>query len=730
MKPLSLSLRNVRTYESLDLDLPVGACAWIGENGAGKTSIMAAIDAALFGPDSRTFADWLSEESPEGTMSITLTFEHERETYRARRTYSGKGRGQSKFDLERQTSHFADDERGEIWNYEPLTVESQKSTQQVLEDLIGLTRETFRASSFIAAGAMFCDLPPREQKRILGELLQLGQWDGWKDTAALKRRATESELDRLAGSLERAEAELAERPQIEAERAAAQERESEAKTALDSAVSQLASARERLAQARSEGERRAGAEKAVQDAEAMVSTLKAQIEGRETAVAQYDGRLAEREGLETLVEGLPGLERERDSLAAQKQGWAERGTLLAEHERLSAEARIARQNALDLEDRALRVLADTGEPCDRCGQALHAEAMQRAATSYRDEAQAFAFCAHNIENAELPDLNAKIGALPADAPDQERAARVHDLIQLGQNAQVKLAALDEVKQHREEANSELLKMRAELPEREQGLTATRAALTALGPHDPQAIMEVQFLFEKAERKEQAVHYEITQVERQLAVFQERLERLDTIVAEAKTARDRRDTLHADLDLYTKMEKACGQNGVPALILEQIAIPQLETAADEILRRFGCKAIGVQLLTQREKKDGGLADTLQVNVLTEHGSRNYSTFSTGERLRINAALTLAIAQLVAARSAHTGLLVIDDLGPLDAQGMAVLAEICQDLQETVGRVYVISQASELRDAFEHSITIESVDGKSRIVNGTTTEPIPTIESSIA
>jgi DNA repair protein SbcC/Rad50 len=100
VNPLRLELRSCRTYESLDLDLPEGAVAIIGPNGAGKSTLVNALDVALFGPESRTLADWLSEDAPEGTLSICLTFEHEGATYRARRTYIGKGRGASKFELE------------------------------------------------------------------------------------------------------------------------------------------------------------------------------------------------------------------------------------------------------------------------------------------------------------------------------------------------------------------------------------------------------------------------------------------------------------------------------------------------------------------------------------------------------------------------------------------------------------------------------------------------------
>src|ERR1051326_761908 len=366
--------------------------------------------------------------------------------------------------------------------WEPLTLESQTATQEEIERITGLNRATFRASSFIAAGINFCELQPREQKRILGELLQLGQWDEWRDRAASERRSTESELDRLAGGLERAEQELAGRAQVEQELATARERERETKAFLDAALSRLATAREALAEARAKAERRAGAEKAVQQADQAVSDLQATIAAREASVRQNDLRLAEREGLAVLVEGLPGLERERDKLAEQAEGFAERERLVVERDRLAAEGQQSRAKADDLMARAIAVQDGHVDLCDRCGQTLPDDAAKRAADSYSTEAIEHSLRATKIEEHDLPILNEKISALPTEPPDRERAAHVHDLIHQGQNAQQRLAALDEVASQREQAVRELEEMRAGLPERGSVAAAAHAQLEALGPH--------------------------------------------------------------------------------------------------------------------------------------------------------------------------------------------------------------------------------------------------------
>ena len=96
MRPLSLHLENVRTFDRLDFDFPEGCAVIVSPNGGGKTTLVSSIDVALFGAESRSLADWLSKDRPEATMTILLVFEHGGKRYCIRRTFNGKGRGTSR----------------------------------------------------------------------------------------------------------------------------------------------------------------------------------------------------------------------------------------------------------------------------------------------------------------------------------------------------------------------------------------------------------------------------------------------------------------------------------------------------------------------------------------------------------------------------------------------------------------------------------------------------------
>ena len=110
MRPLRLRATNFRTYPELDITFGDGLLGVLGEirdapegsssNGSGKSSILEAIDIALFGR--RSLASYLTRGADTETMMVELTFEHAGETYRVRRTYSSRGRGKTTVDLEAQ----------------------------------------------------------------------------------------------------------------------------------------------------------------------------------------------------------------------------------------------------------------------------------------------------------------------------------------------------------------------------------------------------------------------------------------------------------------------------------------------------------------------------------------------------------------------------------------------------------------------------------------------------
>ncbi len=725
MNPLHLSLRNVRTFEEFDLDLPEGLVAILGSNGAGKSSVINAIDVALFGPESRTLADWYPRGGGQDPLVITLTFDHSGETYRVRRSFSPKGRGTSKTDLERLLPKNPDavystpenpGYEGDAWM--ALTVESQSATNEQISDLIGVTRDTFRASSFLAQGeaGRFAESAPRDRKRVLSEVVGLGQWDTWLDRARKEKRVAEMALEKIAGALERAEGELAERSLIESERAEAVEQHNVQSGNLQETLRALTTARDALAEVEKQAERRAGAEKAVQDADRQVRELKDRIEGRQSEIAMIDVRVAERFNLEGIAGQVERLVTDKDALVKALQAWKERERLERELAQATADSERAASAARNFDLQAESVLAGIGiETCDRCGQVLHKEAAKRAAASFAEDAEAHRQLAHRFDEA-AKDAAQLLTAIPSDQPDATRLPMLERSLADAQGAKARLAALDEAAARKVAAEREADEMRAELSAREQALGLARADAAEFGPHDPEMMNVLRTQLRGQESMEQVHRAALAHLERTIAGADTNLARLDKIAADVHDARARRDEFLSELDLLVAMEKACGPNGVPALILENVAIPQVEAEATRILGLLGGPAYACELRTLREKKDGGLSDTLDVVLLTETGEAPYESFSTGEKARITCAISLALAQLLANRKGSaTGLFVLDDFGGLDAQGIAALIGVLEELARKIPHVIVISQIAELRDSFETCITLEQVDGKSHVVN---------------
>jgi exonuclease SbcC len=442
-------------------------------------------------------------------------------------------------------------------------------------------------------------------------------------------------------------------------------------------------------------------------------------------------RLAEREGLETLAEGLPGLERERDKLAEQAQGWTERARLMTYHDTLSGRSAMLTKHADELTERAYTVLLSSGaETCDRCGQALAGDAAARAEASYRDEAAKVLLEVNSIEETELPRLNEQIGALPTEQPDTKRIRDVSDLIQQGQHAQQRLAALAELALSRDRMNEELQKVRAELPDREKALSRARESLDTLGPHDPVSLLAAEHEAIRLYESEQAQRRDLDELLREIARLGERLQRLDKIDADLKGFRASDESLRSEVELLSHLERACGPNGVPALILETSAIPQLEAEWNRLLRLLPTDSgdlFEVELHTQRERKTGdGAVDALDVIVYANGHARPFSTYSGGEQMRISIAQRRALSNLLAHRkAAECPLMLLDEPNSLDDAGMAALAQVLEDLAAAEGlTILVVSHDPALRDAFETSIQIEKVDGRSRIVG--TAELSPSTE----
>jgi exonuclease SbcC len=130
-----------------------------------------------------------------------------------------------------------------------LTRETAAATQEAICATLGLSRQTFRASAFLAQGdgAAFTDAQPRDRKRILCEVLGLDIWDRLLERARADRRTVEDETQQLAGALAVAERDLELKSVAERDRVTAQSELGTAKEKLAAADVELL-ARDRAAE--------------------------------------------------------------------------------------------------------------------------------------------------------------------------------------------------------------------------------------------------------------------------------------------------------------------------------------------------------------------------------------------------------------------------------------------------------------------------------------------------
>jgi exonuclease SbcC len=186
---------------------------------------------------------------------------------------------------------------------------------------------------------------------------------------------------------------------------------------------------------------------------------------------------------------------------------------------------------------------------------------------------------------------------------------------------------------------------------------------------------------------------------------ERLETLQRARAETDDAAERLEGLNLEIADLRYMELMYGRDGIPALLLEGQAIPQIEQEAERVLRALGTN-FRVELRTQRDLKTDAdrKKETLDVIVSDDAGERSYASFSGGERTRINLALRIGLARLIASRKgADMRTLCLDEPEFLDAEGLRRLPEVLRCLTE-FDTVLVISHDEALSDQFDQTVTV--------------------------
>jgi exonuclease SbcC len=166
-----------------------------------------------------------------------------------------------------------------------------------------------------------------------------------------------------------------------------------------------------------------------------------------------------------------------------------------------------------------------------------------------------------------------------------------------------------------------------------------------------------------------------------------------------------------LQKYSKLQQAFGRNGIPTNIIENV-IPEIEETTNDILKGLDTP-IRISIESQKDLKNGGKAETLDINVITPYGLRPYANYSGGEKTFIDFAIRIALSIILARRSnCQIQTLILDEAWEhLDSVNRGFIAKAIVWIKNKFDfkRVIIISHEEELQAACKNRINIV-FDGK--------------------
>ncbi|MBN3886024.1 MULTISPECIES: exonuclease subunit SbcC [unclassified Nostoc] len=229
--------------------------------------------------------------------------------------------------------------------------------------------------------------------------------------------------------------------------------------------------------------------------------------------------------------------------------------------------------------------------------------------------------------------------------------------------------------------------------------------------------------------------QIQALEQQLAIRRRQLDeqitklgRLEQLAHQLETLQIQYDQQQQQLQsckqeyrVYQELAQAFGKNGIQALMIENV-LPQLEAETNQLLSRLSGNQFHVQFITQKAgrsakstKKNAKLIDTLDILIADSRGTRAYETYSGGEAFRINFAIRLALAKLLAQRAgAALQLLIVDEgFGTQDAEGCDRLIAAINAIASDFACILTVTHMPHLKEAFQARIEVNKTQEGSQL-----------------
>ncbi|EKQ70080.1 ATPase involved in DNA repair [Leptolyngbyaceae cyanobacterium JSC-12] len=229
--------------------------------------------------------------------------------------------------------------------------------------------------------------------------------------------------------------------------------------------------------------------------------------------------------------------------------------------------------------------------------------------------------------------------------------------------------------------------------------------------------------------EQRLLHRRTELDEQLAAYgrlQQQQHQLEALRSQVLDFSTQLQTTRRQYRVYQELSQAFGKNGIQALMIENV-LPQLEAETNRILARLSANQLHIQFVTQRSHRRNlsrpvkgklestRLIETLDILIADARGTRPYETYSGGEAFRVNFAIRLALARLLAQRSGTAlQMLIIDEgFGTQDAEGCDRLIAAINAITPDFACILTVTHVPHFKEAFQSRIEVFKTEDGSQL-----------------
>ncbi len=292
MIPVRLIMRNFMCYRD---DTPpvefdsVHTAVLSGENGAGKSALLAAMTYALWGEARENVSDEDLITQGENDMSVDFEFRLGDQRYRVLRKRTRRNnRGMLTFQV------------GDEGTWRDISGHTLRETQKLITEKLRMDYATFTNSAFLMQGRAdaFTTKTPTERKEILATILGLHSYDTLAEQARGESRERENKRRELGGQVEELDRQIAAKPQVEAMLAEATTALALAEADLDRLTAEESATTMQVESLRGQQKELENVQGRMAQDQRDANTLRTDVSNLRTQIALYDSLLGEQATIE------------------------------------------------------------------------------------------------------------------------------------------------------------------------------------------------------------------------------------------------------------------------------------------------------------------------------------------------------------------------------------------------------------------------------------------------